>query len=168
MIQENSLLVTLVMLVDHVPSPAAAKLERGRPKTYSDRLFLKAIVIMIIKHLHRVYELLSVLEQPTVEMQLLHELLSENGRYPTRRTWERRLKGIPESLPAQIGCFGRYLVTLILPWAICARAVSIDSTILRSKGGVWHKKDRQAGKVPHTSIGQSQAGMAGSMAGNYT
>ena len=168
MIQENSLLVRLVTLVDQVPSPAAAKLERGRPKTYSDRLFLKAIVIMIIKHLHRVYELLSVLEQPTVEMQLLHELLSENGRYPTRRTWERRLKGIPESLPAQIGCFGRYLVTLILPWAICARAVSIDSTILRSKGGVWHKKDRQAGKVPHTSIGQSQAGMAGSMAGNYT
>ena len=152
MIQQNSLLVTLVMLVDNLPSPAVAKQGRGRPKTYSDKLFLKAIVIMIVKHLHRVYELLSVLEQPTAEMQILHELLSENGRYPTRRTWERRLKGIPETLPAQIGCFGRYLVSLILPWAICGRAVSIDSTLLRSKGGVWHKKDREAGKVPHTSI----------------
>ena len=152
MIQQNSLLVTLVMLVDNLPSLAVVKVKRGRPKTYSDKLFLKAIVIMIIKHLHRVYEFLSVLEQPTAEMQTLRELLRENGRYPTRRTWERRLKGMPESLPAQIGCFGRYLVSLILPWATCGRAVSIDSTVLRSKGGVWHKKDREAGKVPHTSI----------------
>ena len=152
MIQQNSLLVTLVILVDSIPSPRVANQGRGRPKTYSDKLFLKAIVIMIIKHLHRVYELLSVLEQPTIEMQILHGLLSEKGRYPTRRTWERRLKGIPESLPAQIGCFGRYLVAIILPWASCGRAVSIDSTILRSNGGVWHKKDREAGKIPHTSI----------------
>lgn len=152
MIQQNSLLVTLVMLVDKIPSPAVVKQGRGRPQTYSDQLFLKAIVIMIIKHLHRVYELLSVLEQPTSEMQILHELLSEHGRYPTRRTWERRLTGIPETLPAQIGCLGRYLVALMLPWASCGRAVSIDSTVLRSNGGVWHKKDREAGKIPHTSI----------------
>lgn len=152
MIQQNSLLVTLVMLVDSIPSPTVVEQGRGRPKIYSEKLFLKAIVIMIVKHLHRVFELLSVLEQPTFEMQTLHELLREKGRYPTRRTWERRLKGIPESLPAQIGCFGRYLVAIILPWASCGRAVSVDSTVLRSNGGVWHKKDREAGKVPHTSI----------------
>lgn len=152
MIQQNSLLVTLVMLVDSIPSPTATEQGRGRPKTYSDKLFLKAIVIMIVKHLHLVFEFLSVLEQPTFEMQTLHELLREKGRYPTRRTWERRLKGIPESLPSQIGCLGRYLVAIILPWASCGRAVSVDSTVLRSNGGVWHKKDREAGKIPHTSI----------------
>jgi hypothetical protein len=113
---------------------------------------LKALVIMIVKHLHKVFELLSVLEQPTAEMQVLRALLTENGRYPTRRTWERRLKGLPESLPAQIGCFGRYLVALIQPWAKCGRAGAIDSTVLRSNGGVWHKKDREKGEVPHTSI----------------
>jgi len=84
-----------------------SKRGRGRPKTYSDRLFLKALVIMIVRHLHKVHELLSVLEQPTLEMQKLRNLLIENGRYPSRRTWERRLKALPESLPAQIGCFGR-------------------------------------------------------------
>src|SRR5205807_7628871 len=26
------------------------------------------------------------------------------------------------------------------------------STVLRARGGVWHKKDREAGVVPHTSI----------------
>lgn len=153
MILQESLLVTLVKLVDRIPMPPEPlKKERGRPKTYPDRLFLKALVIMIVRHLHRVHELLSVLEQPTLEMQKLRNLLCENGHYPTRRTWERRLKVLPESLPAQIGCFGRHLVKLILPWASCGRAGAIDSTVLRAKGGVWHKKDREMGVVPHTSI----------------
>ena len=152
MIPQESLLILLVRLVDCIPEPQLPKPGRGHPKVYSDRLFLKALVIMIIRHLHKVHELLSVLEQPTAEMQTLRGLLTENGRYPARRTWERRLKSLPESLPAQIGCFGRYLVTLIQPWTDCGRAVAIDSTVLRANGGVWHKKDREKGVVPHSSI----------------
>lgn len=152
MIPQESLLVTLVKLVDEIPTPIAAKAKRGHPVVYPERLFLKALVIMIVKHLHKVHELLSVLNEPTYEMQQLRQLLMENGRYPTRRTWERRLKGLPESLPAQIGCFGRYLVTLIAPWTDYGRAIAVDSTVLRSNGGVWHKKDREKGEIPHTSI----------------
>ena len=62
------------------------------------------------------------------------------------------MKGLPETLPAQIGCLGRHLVTLIQPWASCGRAAAIDSTVLRANGGVWHKKHREQGIVPHTSI----------------
>jgi hypothetical protein len=153
MIGQETLLVALVRLVDRLPvPPPPAKRPRGRPKTYADRLFLKALVIMIVRHLHTVYELRTVLEQPTAEMQLLRSLLTEQGRYPTRRTWERRLKALPATLPTQIGCLGRYLVSLIQPWATCGRAAAIDSTVLRARGGVWHKKDREAGVVPHTSI----------------
>jgi hypothetical protein len=85
-------------------------------------------------------------------MQLLRTLLTEDGKVPSRRTWERRLQALPATLPAQIGCLGRYLVALIQPWADCGRAVAIDSTVLRARGGVWHKKDREAGVVPHSSI----------------
>ena len=153
MITQDSLLVTLVKLVDRIPEPPPPpKRRRGRPKFYPDRLFLKALVIMIVRHLHKVHELLSVLEQPTPEMQTLRALLTENGRYPSRRTWERRLKSIPDSLPAQIGCLGRHLVALIRPWATYGRAAAIDSTVLRANGGVWHKKDREKGIVPHSSI----------------
>ena len=63
----------------------------GHPRVYSDRLFLKALIIMIVRHLHKVNELLSVLRQETAEMQALRALLTEQGRYPGRRTWERRL-----------------------------------------------------------------------------
>jgi len=152
MILQASLLVTLVMLVDLLPQPPPPPAKRGRPKVYSDCLFLKALVIMIIRHLHKVHELLRVLEQPTPEMQKLRSLLTEKGRYPTRRTWERRLKGLPESLPAQIGCLGRHLVALVQPWAHYGRAGALDSTVLRAKGGVWHQKDRENGEVPHASI----------------
>ena len=48
MVAQDSLLVTLVKLVDRLPMPAFP-LQRGRghPKFYTDRLFLKALVIMI-------------------------------------------------------------------------------------------------------------------------
>lgn len=154
MIPESSLLVMLVRLVDNIPTPPPAKTKRGRgrPSFYSERLFLKALVIMIVKHLHTPYELLCVLEQPTPPMKELRALLTEGGRYPSRRTWERRLASLPERLPAQIGALGCHLVALIQPWAMCGRAVAADSTVLRARGGVWHRKHREAGEVPHTSI----------------
>ena len=121
MIASEPLVVTLVTLVDSIPvPPPPAKRLRGRPKVYSDRLFLKALIIMVVRHLHKVHELLTVLAEPTAEMQTLRALLTEQGRYPTRRTWERRLKAMPDTLPAQIGCLGRYLggadPTLGGPW----------------------------------------------------
>ena len=153
MIVQESLLVMLVKLVDRIPMPSSPKKRgRGRPRFYPDGLFLKALVIMMVRRLHKVHQLLAALDQPTAEMQALRALLRVEGRYPARRTWERRLKAIPESLPAQIGCLGRYLVALIQPWAAGGCAAALDSTLLRAKGGVWHKKHREQGIVPHTSI----------------
>ena len=153
MVPETAVLVALIHLVDRLPEPPRpTRRHRGRPPTYSDRLFVKALVIMIVKHLAQVHTLLAVLDQPTPEMQRLRTLLTENGRYPTRRTWERRLKCLPASLPAQIACLGRHLVVLLVPWPDGGAAAAIDSTVLRARGGVWHKKDRAAGVVPHTSI----------------
>ena len=153
MIEHETLLVTLVKLVGRIPlAPSPLRHGRGRPPIYPDHLFLQALVIMIVRHVHTVHTLLSVLAQPTPEMQTLRALLTVGGRFPARRTWERRLQAIPATLPAQIGCLGRALVSRIQPWARCGRAAAIDSTVLRARGGVWHKKDRDAGVAPHTSI----------------
>src|SRR5947199_1080447 len=153
MVSQDSLLVTLVKLVDCLPMPVqSTKRGRGHPIVYPDHLFLKALVIMIVRHLHTVHELLSVLAQPTEEMRTLHSLLMQQERFPARRTWERRLKAIPATLPAQIGCLGRHLISLIEPWATSGRGVAIDSTVLRARGGVWHQKHREKRGIHHTSI----------------
>jgi hypothetical protein len=151
MVPQISLLVLLVDLIDAIPSPAVAR-RRGRPPTYPDRLFLKALVIMLVRDVTTVDGLLAILGQPTPEMQALRERLTCDGRVPSRRTWERRVNALPETLPARIACLGTYLVTYLQPWADGGSAVAIDSTVLRAQGGVWHKKDREAGVVPHTSI----------------
>jgi len=110
-------------------------------------------VIMIVRQVHTPSGLLAILGQSTPKMQVLRpELSLGDGRFPCRRTWERRLAAIPDSLPAQIACLGCFLLEVLGLWAKAACAAAIDSTVLRAGGGVWHKKDREAGVVPHTSI----------------
>ena len=154
MVPQDSLLVVLVGLVDLIPVPPEPReRKRGRRKTYPDRLFWKALVIMIVRQVHTPSGFLAILGQTTPDMQVLRQALSlPDGRFPCRRTWERRLAAIPDSLPAQIACLGCFLLEVLDLWAKAACAAAIDSTVLRARGGVWHKKDREAGVVPHTSI----------------
>src|SRR5581483_11289912 len=116
MLAPGSRLVTLLRLVERIPVPPP-KRHRGRPPLYSDRLFLKALVVMIVRHLHRPGDLLAVLEEPTAEMFAVRALLQERACTPSRRTWERRLARLPDTLPGQIACLGCSLVTLLHPWA---------------------------------------------------
>ena len=92
MVGAEPLLVTLVRPVDRIPTPPPpAPPGRGSPRFYPDQLFLKALVIMIVRHLHTAHELLAVLSQPTAEIEALRGLLTHDGRFPCRRTWARRL-----------------------------------------------------------------------------
>ena len=166
MLRHASVLVSLVLLIDRLPWPhEPPKRPRGHPKTYSDRLIVKALVIMIIRRLYTAYALLAFLDQDDPLPQQLRPLLWEQGRFPSRRTWERRLAALPPSLPGLIGCIGRHLATLLRPWTTYGRAVACDSTALETGGGVWHKKHREQGVVPHSSIdteaGWSKSGWHG-------
>lgn len=154
MLPRVPLLVMLVELVDRIPAGEAERpRRRGRPRVYEDRLIVKALVIMIIRHLYSAYSLLAFLEQDTGLTQQLRTLLTtSDGQFATRRTWERRLAALPDSLPGLIGSLGRYLVACLQPWREYGRAVAADSTALRANGGVWHQKDRAAGRVPHSTI----------------
>lgn len=153
MLSQLSLLVRLVMLIDKVPAPPPSqKRLPGKPPTYTDKLILKALVIMIIRRLYTATALLAFLRQDDPTVKQLRELLHEDGKFPSRRTWERRLAVLPQKLPGMIGYFGRHLVALLQPWKSHGRAASLDSTALRTGGGVWHKKDRENGEIPHSSI----------------
>ncbi|MGH2598130.1 MAG: transposase [Dehalococcoidia bacterium] len=152
MIVQPSILLALLSLIDRLPLPPSPPPGRGRPPVYPERLFLKALVVMVVRKLPTVHALLAVLRQPTAEMAQVRVRLTDQGRFPSRRTWERRLGRLPASLPAQIACLGRHLVAVLAPWSQGSCAAAIDSTVLAAKGGVWHKQHRDAGIVPHSSI----------------
>jgi hypothetical protein len=85
MLAQDAILVQLVRLIDRVPAPPYRP-RRGRPVVYPDRLFLKALAIMLVRRLHKVHELLAVLAEPAPQMRALRGLLCEDGRLPSRRT----------------------------------------------------------------------------------
>ena len=166
MLRQSSLLVSLVLLIDRLPwPPESTPRPRGRPKTYSDRLVMKALVIMLIRRLYTAYALLTFLAQDDAVAVQLRPLLGEHGRFPSRRTWERRLAILPQRLPGLIGYGGRQLVALLKPWVAHGRAIACDSTPLATGGGVWHKRHREQGAIPHSSIdteaGWSKSGWHG-------
>jgi hypothetical protein len=153
MLRQRSLLVSLVGLIDRLPWPLEPTPQpRGRPNTDSDRLVMKALVIMIIRRLYTAYALLTFLSQDDAVAVQLRPLLREHGRFPSRRTWERCLAILPQSLPGLVGYGGRHLVALLKPGATHGRAVACDSTPLATGGGVWHQIQREQGVIPHSSI----------------
>ena len=81
MITQDSIVVQLIRLVDRIPTPPPPPCRpRGRPIFYSERLFMKALVGMIVKRLHTVGELLAVLEEETPQIREVRQLLFEGGR----------------------------------------------------------------------------------------
>lgn len=153
MCSAEPLLVQLFRLVDLAPlPPPPSSRPRGRPLTYPDELFLKVLLLMTVRRLYRVYEVYSVLNQPSAEILLIRAHLFPGGKLPSRRTFERRLKRLPQTLEELIARVGEILVELWQPWARSARAAAGDSTCLRASGAHWNKKDREAGIIPNTTI----------------
>lgn len=69
MITQDTVLVQLIRLIERIPSPQPPPRRRGRPIVYSEKLFLKALMVMVVRRLHKVGELLAVLDEPTPEMR---------------------------------------------------------------------------------------------------
>jgi hypothetical protein len=114
MLPQGSILVSLLWLVEQI-SPPPVKRQRGRQEFYSDTLFVKALIVMISRRLYTASALLSFLEQDDPVAQQIRPLLTEHGRFPTRRTWERCFEKLPARLPVLISCLGRHLVELLQP-----------------------------------------------------
>jgi len=116
MIVEESPVVSIVRLVERMPLPPLPT-GRGRPCIYEERLIVKALVVMLLKRLPTVHSLLDVLAEPTLEMQWVRAHLTDaQGRFPSRRTWERRLARLTDRLPKLISTLGAFLLGLLQPW----------------------------------------------------
>jgi hypothetical protein len=68
---------------------------------------------------------------------------------PSRRTFDRRLKTISTDIKERITAMGNLFVSesLVKPYIL-----AVDSTLLRSKGKVWHASSMKKGIVPCSGI----------------
>ena len=150
-----SLLVQLVTLLDQLtlaPTPSATP-RRGRPYHYSDRFFVKLVVVMTACQVVSVHGVLALLEQPELAAIRAAVVSGEvELRFPSRRTCERRLTAIAARLSDVIAAMGVELLPLLDPWPTGGRAAALDSTPLAARGRVWHQRERRAGIVPDTRI----------------
>jgi hypothetical protein len=111
------------------------------------------LVVLLVRRVWTAPGLLASLAEPTPQLiPVRAQLTDPTGRFPTRRPWERRLARLAASLPLLIALLGAWLLHRLTPWPPGGRAAAIDSTVLRARGGVWHKQHREAGAVPHPSI----------------
>lgn len=156
MVRERTALTGLERLLDlvegverltRVPRPS----RRGRPTRYGEAVMLKATVILVLRRLPSVYALLGVLDEPEWA-GVRARLCDARGRFPTRRTWERRLGQVAARLPVWIARVGRLLVEGLRLWEEDGRAVALDSTALQARGKPWHQRQRRTGLCPDTRI----------------
>ncbi|MER5174341.1 MAG: transposase, partial [Candidatus Nitrosocosmicus sp.] len=69
---------------------------------------------------------------------------------PCRRTFDRRLKTISTDIKERISTMGYLFVAEGL--VVNPSITTIDSTLLKSKGSVWHKSSMEKGIVPRSGI----------------
>jgi hypothetical protein len=150
----ESFLIGILSLIGLIPWPTPAK-KRGRPYVYPPIVMLRCFVVRIWMRipsnnaLHSFF-LLSMENPYNARIMVACGL----HRIPDRRTFDRRLKNISsggsdEDLRPRIDAMGRLFIEerLVDPYI-----VAVDSTLLRARGGVWHKKQMEKGIVPHHSI----------------
>lgn len=74
MCTRDPLLWQLLHLVDTVPQPPPpSKRRRGCPVTYPDTLFLRILLVMVLRRFHRVHEVHAFLSQTVPPPPLVDE-----------------------------------------------------------------------------------------------
>ncbi len=120
MVYRESLFVTLVKLVDHLPFPSPPeKREVGRPREYSERLILKVLVIMIVRRLYSAYSLLAFLEQDTAMTCQLRQLLTNEESLSI--CYDLSKLKLPYPVPKSVQFFVRTTIHLNSPFTFCTK-----------------------------------------------
>jgi hypothetical protein len=117
--------------------------QRGRPRTFSGRAFLLLAVVAVVLRTFKPQELRTLLAKDDGLRQRLGF-----SRVPHRRTIERRLDATLPEAEAQVQALGQQILGEVEPGPDEPQASAIDGRMYQSQGPLWHKRDRDQGRVP--------------------
>jgi hypothetical protein len=119
------------------------KRQRGCPRTFSGRAFLRLAVVAVVLRTFKPQELHTLLAKDEGLRQRLGF-----SRVPHRRTIERRLDATLPEAEAQVQTLGYQLLDEVEPGPDEPHASAIDGRMYQAQGPLWHKRDRDQGRVP--------------------
>jgi hypothetical protein len=117
--------------------------QRGRPRTFSGRAFLLLAVVAVVLRTFKPQELHTLL----VKDDGLRQRLGFS-RVPHRRTIERRLDATLPEAEAQVQALGQRILGEVAQGPDEPQASAIDGRMYQAQGPLWHKRDRDHGRVP--------------------
>lgn len=125
---------------------------RGRPFVYSPTIILRCFMVRIWFRLdsNRSLHHFLCLDLPYNRRIMKACGLSVSCLPPSRRTFDKRLKIMSVDIKERITTMGNLSVFdegLIKP-----HILAVDSTLLRSKGKIWHVLSKRKGVVPCSGI----------------
>ena len=136
-------LLKIVEQVKEYYADPPPKCQRGRPRTFSGRAFLLLAVVAVVLRTFKPQELHTLLAKDDGLRQRLGF-----SRVPHRRTIERRLDATLPEAEAQVQALGRQILSEVEPGPDAPQASAIDGRMYQAQGPLWHKRDRDQGRVP--------------------
>jgi DDE family transposase len=121
---------------------------RGRPYVYSSTVILRCFIVRIW---FRLDSNRALHEYLAMDLSYNRKVMAGCGlsRIPNRRTFDRRLATLSRDIKNKINTMGELFVhdKIISP-----SVLSTDSTLIKTKGYVWHKSSMTEGVIPRSGI----------------
>lgn len=116
--------------------------KKGRPYVYSQASMLLFFIVMQLKGIHQFKAMANYVKY--------HYEWFSFAAAPSRKTIRRRFIEMPGFIRWLLPCVAREVSQMDEHLSI--RIGFVDKSIFKALGGIWHKKHKQAGIVPHPSI----------------
>jgi hypothetical protein len=141
-ISPDALLKIVEQVKEYYVDPPQPR-RRGRPRTFSGLAFLLLAVVGVVLRTFTPQELATLLTKDATLRQALGF-----SRVPHRRTLERRLDATLPEAEAQVQVLGQQILVEAEPGPDEPQASAIDGRLYQAQGPLWHKRDREHGRVP--------------------
>ena len=138
----DALLKIVEQVKEYYANPAPL-CQRGRPRTFSGCAFLLLAVVAVVLRTFKPQELCTLLAKDAGLRQRLGF-----SRVPHRRTIARRLDATLPEAEAQVQALGQQILGEVEPGPDEPQAAAIDGRMYQAQGPLWHKRDRDQGRVP--------------------